>query len=316
MQNFELNTTISNLRSLRESDLGSYDAVYLGNIYCRSFEDNLLEKMPDLRDAIARVKDLGLRAYVSTYAAPRNDSLAKVEQALETAAEAGADAVEVHNLGVLRTVHEKFPTMPVHIGGFANVYTDAGAAVLRDYGAVRFTPNYEISLEELKSIASASRLPAEILIHGKMPLGVSDYCFLLEYEEKWPDKCPVLCQKSLFLKQGEWAMRSVGKGVLSGKDVCMLEHLPVLAAAGCSSFRIEAAYETPAYRAQIARIYRAALECVGATELVIEESAWELIRSHTEVGLCNGFYFGRSGADYIGKGEDIGKQEQPLVVLS
>src|SRR5574340_148092 len=228
MQNFELNTTISNLAALRDSDLSSYDAVYLGNIYCRTFEDNLLERMADLREAIARVHDLGLRAYVSTYAAPRNDVLPKVEQALETAASAGADAVEVHNLGVLRSVHEKYPRMPVHIGGFANVYTDAGASVLREYGAVRFTPNSEISLEEVKNIAAVSGVPAEVLVHGKMPLGVSDYCFLLEYEEKWPEKCPTVCQKSLFLRQGDWAMRSVGKGVLSGRDVCMIEHLPLL----------------------------------------------------------------------------------------
>ncbi len=310
MQNFELNTTLSNLRSLRESDLSSYDAAYLGNIYCRQFEDNFLERMADLREGIARLHDLGLRAYVSTYAAPRNDAVAKVEQALETAAEAKADAVEVHNLGVLRTVHEKFRDLPVHIGGFANVYTDAGASVLRDYGAVRFTPNYEISLDEVKTIAASSRVPAEILIHGKMPLGVSDYCFLLEYDEKWPEKCPVLCQKSLFLKQNGWAMRSVGKGVLSGKDVCLLEHLPMLAAAGCSHFRIEASYETPAYRAQVARIYRAALQCAGEKDLVIEQSAWELVRRHTEVGLCNGFYFGRSGSEYIGE------QGQPLAVHS
>ncbi len=316
MQRFELNTTISNLRSLKGSDLRSYDAVYLGNIYCRVFEDNFLEKMADLREGIRRVKDLGLPAYVSTYAAPRNDSLPKVEQALETAAEAGADAVEVHNLGVLRALHERYPQMPAHVGGFANVYTDAGAAVLRDYGAVRFTPNYEISLEEVKNIAAASGLPAEILVHGKMPLGVSDYCFLLEYEQRWPDKCPVLCQKSLFLKQGDWAMRSVGKGVLSGKDVCMLEHLPLLAAAGCCNFRIEAAYESPLYRSEIARLYRMALDCVGVGEWVVEESAWDFIRQHTEVGLCNGFYFGRSGADYIGKAEFNARQEPPLVVLS
>ena len=309
MHNFELNTTLSNLRSLRESDLGSYDAVYLGNIYCRQFEDNFLERMGDLREGIERVHDAGLRAYVSSYAAPRNDSLPKVQQALETAAQAGADAVEVHNLGVLRTLHERFPQMPVHIGGFANVYTDAGASVLREYGAVRFTPNYEISLEEVKAIAAASRLSAEVLVHGKMPLGVSDYCFLLEYDESLPDKCPILCQKSLFLKQGDWAMRTVGKGVLSGRDVCMLEHLPTLADAGFSVFRIEAAYESPVYRSEIARLYRAALECVGDREFVVESSAWELIRRHTEVALCNGFYFGRSGSEYVG-------QQQPLVVNS
>jgi putative protease len=302
MRSFELNTTISNLRNLRESDLSAYDAVYLGNIYCRIYEDNFLERLHDLEEGIALVKGQGLRAYVTSYAAPRNDVLPKVQKALETAVAAGADAVEVHNLGVLRMLHEQFPSMPAHVGGFANVYTDAGAEVLKEYGAVRFTPNYEISLDEVGAITSSVGIPAELVVHGKMPLGVSDYCFLLEYEQKWPEKCPTLCQKPLFLKQGDWAMRSVGKGVLSGKDVCMLEHLPALIAAGHSVFRIEAAYETPEYRLQIAKIYRAALERAAAGDgAAAEESAWSTIGEHTAMGLCNGFYFGRTGAEYVGK---------------
>ena len=301
MGGFELNTTISNLRSLRESDLSAYDAVYLGNIYCRIFEDNFLERMDDLVEGIALVKGQGLRAYVTSYAAPRNDVLPKVEKALETAAAAGADAVEVHNLGVLRMVHEQFPGMPAHVGGFANVYTDAGAEVLKEYGAVRFTPNYEISLDEVGGITRGAGMPAELLVHGKMPLGVSDYCFLLEYEQHWPEKCPALCQKQLLLRQGDWALRSVGKGVLSGRDVCMLEHLPALIAAGHTVFRIEAAYETPAYRLNIAKIYRAALERAFAGDWTVDEAAWNTIREHTVVGLCNGFYFGRTGGEYVGE---------------
>ena len=300
MQTFELNTTISNLRSLRESDLSAYDAVYLGNIYCRTFQENFLERLDDLREGIAHVKQRGLRAYVTSYGAPRNDVLPKVQKALETAAGAGADAIEVHNLGVLRMVHEQFPGMPVHVGGFANVYTDAGATVLKEYGAVRFTPNYEISLEEVKAIADSSSLPAEILVHGKMPLGISDYCFLLEYEQKWAEKCPTVCQKDLFLRQEDWAMRSVGKGVLSGKDVCMLEHLPALVAAGHRIFSIEAAYETPAYRSNIGKVYRAALERAAAGHGTADELAWHTVRQHTAVGLCNGFYFGRTGGEYVG----------------
>ena len=197
-------------------------------------------------------------------------------------------------------LHEQFPDTPSHIGGFANVYTDAGASVLKDYGAVRFTPNYEISLVEISAITDAASLPAEILVHGKMPLGISDYCFLLEYEQKWEEKCPTLCQKCLFLKQGDWAMRTVGKGVLSGKDVCMLEHLPALVNAGHTVFRIEAAYETPAYRRDIGKIYRSALERAFTGDGRVHEDIWQSVRRHTDIGLCNGFYFGRTGGEYIG----------------
>jgi U32 family peptidase len=300
MNGFELNTTIANLRDLQASDLTDYDGVYLGDIYCRLYEANFLEQLGDLEEGLRILQDQGKRAYVTTYAAPRNDFLPKVRKMLEVSAAAGAQAVEVHNLGILRMAHEEFPQLPVHIGGFANVYTDSGAEVLRGLGAVRFTPNYELSLEEIHGITTACSAPMELLVHGKMPLGISDYCFLLEYEEKWGVKCPDLCQKELFLKQGDWAMKSVGKGVLSGKDVCMLEHLPRLLAEGHRYFRIEAVSESPEYRREVAGVYRAALDRAAAGDGRVDKGWWETVRRHARIGLCNGFYFGRSGMDYAG----------------
>ena len=300
MNTYELNTTIANLRDLRQSDIHAYDAIYLGDIYCRLYAENILERPADVKEGVSLLHDQGKRAYVSTYAAPRNDFLPRVKKILETAAEAGADAVEVHNLGVLRMAHETVPQMPLHVGGFANVYTAAGIEVLRRYGAVRFTPNYEVSLEEINEITADCGAAMEILLHGKMPLGISDYCFLLEYEEKWGVHCPDLCQKELFLKQGDWAMKSLGKGVLSGKDVCMLEHLPQLLAAGHRNFRIETLSETPAYRAEVGAVYRQALDRVSAGEHAVDIEWSETLLRHAPIGLCNGFYFGRSGMDYTG----------------
>jgi putative protease len=300
MTAFELNTSIANLRDLKASDLRAYDAVYLGDIYCRLYEANLLERPEDLREGIRILQGQGKRAYVTTYAAPRNDFLPKIRKTLEVAAAGGAEAVEVHNLGILKIVHDEFPGLPVHIGGFANIYTDAGVEVLRGFGAVRFTPNYELSLDEIREIAVACGAPMELLIHGKMPLGVSDYCFLLEYEEKWGIKCPDLCQKDLFLKQGEWAMKSLGKGILSGKDVCMLEHLPRLLADSHRHFRIETLSETLEYRREVGVVYREALSRAIEGALEQDERWWNVVRAHARIGLCNGFYFGKSGMDYAG----------------
>ncbi len=301
MNDFELNTTISNLKNLRETDLSSFDGVYLGNIYCRLFEQNFLERLDDLKEGIQRVKDAGLLAYVTTYAAPRNSFLPKLRKVLEVASSANADAVEAHNLGVLRIAHEEFPGLPIHVGGFANVYTDSGAAVLEEHGARRITPNYELSLEEIDELAHGANLPTEILVHGKMPLGISDYCFLLDYEEKWGVNCPTLCQLPLFVKRDTWAMRSVGKGIMSGKDVCMLEHLPRLVASGHRTFRIEAAYETPAYRKEVGGVYREAIAAALSKGLYsVADRWWATVREHAPVGLCNGFYFGKTGMEYLG----------------
>ncbi|MDE2321637.1 MAG: U32 family peptidase [candidate division NC10 bacterium] len=299
-QAFELNTTISNLRDLTASDLSPYDAVYLGNVTCRLYEGNLLERLHDLREAIAIVKGRGQKAYVSTYAAPRNDTLPQLRKVVAVAVENGADAVEVHNLGVMKIIHEAHPDLAIHIGGFANVYTDIGALVLKRYGAVRITPNYELSLEEIGEIYRQVGLPMELLVHGKMPLGISDYCWLLEYEQAWGMTCPTLCRQDLFLKQGDWAMKSIGKGVMSGKDVCLLEHLKRLMTEGHACFRIEAATESPAYRLEIGRIYREALEAALAGRDGLKGRWWDTIRRHARIGLCNGFYFGTSGMAYHG----------------
>ncbi len=299
-ERIELNTSIANLRDLTASDLSGYDAIYLGDIFCRLYEGNFLERPDDLQEGLRVLRDQGKRAFVTTYAAPRNDFLPRIRKTLEVAAAAGADAVEVHNLGILKIAHDEFPGLLVHVGGFANVYTDAGVQVLRGFGAVRFTPNYELSLDEIREIVAASGARMELLVHGKMPLGVSDYCFLLEYEEKWGIRCPDLCQKDLFLKQGDWAMKSVGKGILSGKDVCMLEHLPRLLADGHRHFRIEALSESPDYRREVATVYREALD--RAADAIFEQDPrwWDVVRAHARIGLCNGFYFGKTGMDYAG----------------
>jgi putative protease len=297
---FELNTTVSNLKDLLASDLGPYDAVYLGNIFCRLYERNFLERPTDLREGFRILGDQGKRAYLTTYAAPRNDFLPRVRQAIEVAATDGAGAVEVHNLGILKILHDEYPALPAHVGGFANVYTDAGVEVLKEFGASRVTPNYELHLDEVDQIARQCGIEMELLVHGKMPLGISDYCFLLEYEDKWGVKCPDLCQKDLFLRKDTWGMKSVGKGVLSGKDVCMIEHLPRLVASGHRNFRIEAVSESPEYRRDVAAVYREAIGRALAGDNRQEDRWWNTVRSHSRLGLCNGFYFGKSGIDYLG----------------
>src|SRR5207244_11606916 len=109
------------------------------------------------------------------YAAPRNDFLPRVRKALEIAATGGAEAVEVHNLGILKIAHDEVPALPAHVGGFANVYTDAGAEVLKGFGATRITPNYELQLEEIDQSARASGFSMEQLFNCDIACAVWDY---------------------------------------------------------------------------------------------------------------------------------------------
>jgi U32 family peptidase len=234
---FELATTISNLGDLRASDLRPYDAVYLGNLYCPRYEGNLLERPTELRDAVRLVQDQGCRAYVTTYAAPHGRDIDRLRRALEAARAAGALAAEVHGPGLARLVREEFPELLLHLGSFANVYTSAGAAVHRRLGAVRIAPPAELPLDEIAELRRRRDVPVEVTVHGKVPLGVSDSCLLLGCETALGVECPALCRQDVFLSRGDWVLKSVGTGVLSGRDSCLLEHLPRLAATGTSASR-------------------------------------------------------------------------------
>jgi putative protease len=299
---FELVTGLSSLRDLAASDLGPYDAVYLGNIYCARYEGNLIERPAALAEAVRRVRDAGRRAYVTTPAAPRERDLDVVRRALDAAAAAGAAAVEVHAPGLARVVRAEYPDLGLHLGSFANVYTDAGAAVYRALGATRLAPPPELPLEEVAALAAAGGVPLEITVHGKLPLGVSDTCLLLPEEARWGVGCPALCQQDVLLRREDWVLKSVGTGVLTGRDACLLEHLPRLVRDGHRHFRVEAGSESPAYRQAVGAVYRAALERALAGDPRLDPAWWAPLRAHSRAGLCNGFAFGRSGLEYVGAG--------------
>jgi U32 family peptidase len=296
----ELSTSISNLRHLRESDLAPYDAVYLGNLYCRRYEGNLLERPAELREAVRVVRGAGRRARLTTYAAVRDDALPAVLRAVEAAADEGADAVEVHALGLLGPVRRAFPGLRLHVGSLAAVYTDAAARALAGLGVARITPSHELPLAEVDALAAAGGVPLELPVHGKLSLGLSDSCILLEHQAAWGARCPDLCQKEVFLSKEDWTLKSVGTGILAGRDLCMLEHLPRLLAVGHRHFRVEAFSESPAYRRDVGEVYRAALARALAGGPPPEPGWWDTLRAHARVGLANGFYFGTSGMAYAG----------------
>lgn len=293
--NIELNTQISSLEEMRRDVLEPYTAIYLGNPYCFKYQNNLLEDLQDLRQAVELAREMGKKAYVCTYAAPGTEQLSPILKMIETALAAGAEAIEAHNLGVVRLIAKNFPGTVIHVGGLANVYTSYGAAHLAGMGVKRVTPHYELSLDEIKTIKDATGVDVEILLHGKMPLGITRDCFLLTI----PDAlgCPEACREAHWLRNGDWVLKSAGTIMLSGKDVCMMEHLPLLLREGCRTFRIESVFESAEYRNQVGSLYVRALERFGDGSFTGEILSELAVLN--ENGFCNGYYFGRSGREYV-----------------
>lgn len=303
MTPFELTTSISNLKELDEKVLSPYQGIYLGNAFCAQYEGNFLTDFSALEQGVKQVKAWGKRVYLCTPAAPLTPELPAVENLLWQAAKLGVDALEVHNLGVVRMARRLCPQIPLHIGGLANLYTGATANLLKTWGAVRVTPNYELSLDEVAQIQQEAELPVELLLHGKMPLGISENCFLINYQTESKLACPQICREDFWLEAKGWELKAYGFLTLSGKDVCMLEHLPLIWQRGFRTFRIEAISEKPLYRQKVGEIYLQALRVASNGTFKFQKTWHQDLKQLSAKGFCNGFYFAQSGKEYIGKYE-------------
>ena len=215
------------------------------------------------------------------------------------------DAFEVHNLGVLQMLREMGCSKPIHMGVFGNLYTDATARVLKDYGVTRVYPNPELSLKE--AIYIRDKTPIEVLIpvHGKIPLVISETCFILENSGETPgEKCTFPCNKEHWLtrSEGDWSLRDTGRMTLSGSDLCMLEHLDELAAAKLNAFYVQSHGEDTNYIAAVGRIYREALtQAFTGQPLGDQSTALQELSEHSKMGLCNGYYYESAGRRYVGR---------------
>lgn len=307
-----LATHVANRSRLEACDWSAYDTLYLGDPSCQLYPGNFGCHVDELASAVEEVKAWGKRALLSLYAVPRNENLGWLRALLEEARdrELPLDGVEVHNLGLLVMLRELGDPWPVTLGVCGNLYTTATAELLTEYGVSSGFPNPEVGLTEIEKLAREGGIDPVIQVHGKIPLGFSDKCFVVDYQ-KHKGTCEELCFSENWLTRDGWVLKNIGRVILSGKDLCMIEHLTKLLEAGYRQFYISTFAEPPDYVEDCGRLYRDALaeaESNGKSFRVRDE--WvETIRRFAPVGLCNGFYFNQTGQSYVGslQGESNGK---------
>ncbi len=299
---FELSTNINNMQELRQGDYGAYDAIYLGDFSCPEYPNNFSSHPENLREGVETVKAQGKKCYLRLYAVPSNHDLPWVKEIVEEAMTLPFDALEVHNMGLLRVLKEMNCTIPLHLGVFGNLYTHETAKVLKGFGVERVYPNPELSLKEIVYIQDNTPIQVLVPVHGKMPLVISETCFIVEHSDRTPDDCNFLCSKEYWLNRNDWTLKDVGRMTLSGKDLCMIEHINDLVRMGLENFYVQSTGESQNYASTVGKIYREALTRAFAGKEVRNISPWvDQLRLLAKIGLCNGYYFEGAGQNYVGR---------------
>ncbi len=272
MKKPEILAPASSLEVLKTAfDYGA-DAVYIGGeMYgLRAKAKNF--SLEDMKEGIRYAHDRGGKVYVTANITAHDRDLAGVEQYFAELKEIGPDALIISDPGVFTIARKVCPEIDVHISTQANNVNYMTFNFWREQGAVRVVTARELSLEEIAQIREniPEDLEIETFVHGAMCISYSGRCLLSHYftgRDANLGACTHPCRWRYHIveetRPGEYMPieeNERGTYIFNSKDLCMIDHIPELAAAGVDSFKIEGRMKTALYVAVVARTYRQAVD--------------------------------------------------------
>lgn len=252
------------------------DAVYVGGTQfgMRSNPSNF--DPAQLQAACRLVHTAGKKLYLTCNTLPRSYELDALPEFLRSARAAGVDAFIIADMGVLAIAKQAAPEVEVHISTQAGIVNYAAANAFYQMGAKRIVTARELSLDEIKMIRDHTppELEIEAFVHGAMCMSFSGRCILSDYmvgRDANRGDCAQPCRWKYHLMEetrpGQYFpinQEENGTYIFNSKDLCMIEHIPELVAAGVDSFKIEGRAKSAYYTAVVTHAYRQALDAYYA----------------------------------------------------
>ncbi|MBR1648712.1 MAG: U32 family peptidase [Alphaproteobacteria bacterium] len=279
------------------------DAVYLGlkRFSARAGAVNFSEG--ELDEFTAYAHSLKRKVYVTINTLIQECELKELMQTLDICSNCKVDGIILQDLGVAGIICKYYPELELHASTQMAVHNRAGALALQKLGFKRVVLARELSLAEIKDIASISGLETEAFIHGALCYSYSGLCLFSSLDEGRSanrGKCMYPCRQEF--KAGEEQ-----KHWFSMKDMALsadVLKLPV------TSLKIEGRKKNALYVAAVTDYYRNILD--GHGSIVKKEENIKQIFSRP---WCKFMLHGKDKSvvdrDFVGhRGLFIGKVEE------
>ena len=222
------------------------DAVYLaGTRYgMRSGTGNFTHE--ELGEAVRFAHAHGVRVYVTCNTIPLQSEIGGLPDYLSILNDAGADAVIVTDLGVLKQCLRYAPRCEIHVSTQAGVMNSGAALAFHELGAKRVILAREARLDDIAEMRAVlpEELELEIFCHGAMCVSFSGRCTLSNYltgRDANRGQCAQPCRWKYHLMEeqrpGELFEITEDEGtyILNSRDLCLIDHVPELLAAGAGT---------------------------------------------------------------------------------
>jgi putative protease len=264
---------------LRTAIEAGADSVYFGlhHFTARAKVGFSLAELPEVMRTLHR---RGVKGFVTFNTLVFDHELKEAARALEAIAEAGADAIIVQDLGVLKMAKQIAPDLEIHGSTQMSVTNADGVRLAQSLGASRVTLARELSLEELRAIRAATDCELEIFVHGALCVAYSGQCFS---SEAWGGRsanrgqCAQACRLPYeMIVDGTPQPLADLRYLLSPGDLFALRQIREIVGIGVSALKIEGRYKDSDYVALTTRAYREAVDEAWAGRPMQIDRATEL----------------------------------------
>ena len=292
-KDFELLAPAGNLEILKGVIESGADAVYVGGSMfgARAYANNFTEE--ELLEAIDFAHLRGVKVYLTVNTLIKNSEFSKFYDYLLVYYKRGLDAVIVQDLGVVKAIHEYFPSMEIHTSTQMTVTGADGVRFLSQFGVTRVVMAREVSLAEMKRIHEETGMELEAFVHGALCYSYSGQCLfssILGGRSGNRGRCAQPCRLPYTVegKKDEY--------ILSLKDMCGIKALDKLHDAGVYSLKIEGRMKQLEYACGVVKYYRSYIDSMKP----VTDADYDRIKAlGNRCGFTDRYYFDHNGSDMV-----------------
>jgi putative protease len=296
------------------------DAVYIGlkdDTNARHFAGLNFDEAK-LKEAVRFVHLHGKKLHVAINTFAHPDNYRRWQHAVELAANAGADVLILADIAMLAYAAERFPHIERHLSVQASATNAAAINFYRQFGISRVVLPRVLSIQQVRALARSCDIDLEVFAFGSLCIMAEGRCYLSSYMTGQSPNTAGACSPAAFVnwQDNDGILESRLNGILIDRfspgenagypTLCKgrfsvgadtyhtleeptslntLDLLPQLYAEGISSLKIEGRQRSPAYVAQITKVWRAAIDAVmTAPDQFSVQANWQHILASLSEG--------------------------------
>ncbi|HUV02232.1 MAG TPA: peptidase U32 family protein [Desulfobacteria bacterium] len=281
-QQVEILSPVGSRQALTAAVENGADAVYfgVGKFNARRRAENLTRE--ELKAAVEYAHDNGVKVYNTFNILVKNHELRAFFDDISDAYSKGIDGIIIQHISFARLLKDTFPDLRIHMSTQAAITNSYYIDLL--WGADRVTLPREFSLAEVREFIEKTGLETEVFVHGALCFCYSGLCLFSSFlggRSGNRGLCAQPCRK-----------RYNGTYLLSTKDLCLVDRIPEIIAAGVASFKIEGRLRSPRYTALATRVYRLAVDSYYDGRFRVPEQELKDLALEFNREFTDGYLFG------------------------